>query len=100
MLQVVTSFKVAHGKGQEAIDFVKETVEHVNKNSPKILESKVLRSSIGQINMLFVVSKINSYADWEETQQSSGSLGGFMGAWGKDFIVPDSLVRHIYEEIE
>ena len=104
MIYVVTSFKVAHGKGKEAVDFVKGASDNFNKSYRLILESIPLTSSIANNDTLMVVNKLESYAAWEKIQvdlrKSSDNPWGMVGGWGRDFVVPGSVVRHIYEVIE
>ncbi len=104
MLHIVTVLEAAHGKGKEALDFVKGTSDHFNSDAfPLILESTPLMSRIGSNSTLLVVNRVESYAAWEKITQSGrdeGSGAGLVGGIGKDFIVPGSVVRHIYEVIE
>ena len=104
MIQVVTSIRAAHGKGAEAVEFVKGASDKFNKSKSLIVESTPLISPFGNSSTLLIVNKIASYADWAKIQEairkSSDDPWGAIGGWGKEFFVPGSLVRRVYEVIE
>ena len=105
MIHVVSSFRIAHGKGKEAMDFMKELARSFNEESPSV-NSTVMRTHMGHTNTLFIVNTFGSYAEWEEGGQKHSA--NFLTAApegteeGKlnEVMEPGSFQRRIFDVID